>query len=87
MSPNEVSNEINNSENAESLNNRDPDPASEDPEFAAMLARVQAAPCYRDLPLRQQKDWARAELEAARFRRLLDLENSRTASEVNADRR
>ena len=56
------------------------DPSLEDPAFDAMLARVQAVPCYRDLTIQQQKDWVQAKLEAAQFRRLLDLENSTNAS-------
>jgi hypothetical protein len=68
------------------INNRDSDPSSEDPAFLEMLARVQAAPCYRGLDLRQQKDWAQAELEAVRFLESLRLERQRTVSEVNGSR-
>lgn len=64
-------------------NNPSIDPSWEEPVFAEALARAQAARCYRDLPLRQEKDWALAELEAARFRQLLDLEMRQTESEAN----
>jgi hypothetical protein len=64
----------------------DIDPSSEDQIFAEALARIQAAPCFRDLDLRQQKLWAEAQVEADRFRESLRLERLRTASEVNGDR-
>jgi hypothetical protein len=60
--------------------------SSEDQIFAEALARIQAAPCFRDLDLRQQKLWAEAQVEADRFRESLRLERLRTASEVNGDR-
>jgi hypothetical protein len=76
-----------NEENAASRDiSTDTDPSWEDPVFAGALARIQAAPCFRGLDLRQQKLWAEAQVEADRFQRELDLENSRTAFAADESR-
>jgi hypothetical protein len=70
----------------ETISQGDNDPSQEEQIFAEALARIQAAPLYRGLPLWHQKLWAQAQVESERFRRELDIENSRTASEVNGSR-